>query len=220
VFPPSSSVPYVAPFVALILFLWGGQRLPLGGWEYPLRSLALASILWFVSRRVISLRAAHPLASVGLGVAVFLVWIAPDWAWPGWRSHWLFVNPLTGAVESSVPAGLRNDALVLVSRTIRGALLVPVIEELFWRSWLMRWLVKPEFEHVPLGSYTPFSFWMTAALFAVEHGPFWFVGLLAGIAYNWWMIRTRSLGDCIVAHSVTNGALAAYVLAAGKWEYW
>ena len=73
---------------------------------------------------------------------------------------------------------------------------------------------------MPLGSYAGPSFWITAILFASEHGAYWEVGLLAGIAYNWWMIRTKKLGDCIVAHAVTNGVLSAYVILAGKWEYW
>ena len=76
--------------------------------------------------------------------------------------------------------------------------LVPVLEELFWRGWLMRWLIRPDFEAVRLGTYTHYSFWVTAALFAAEHGPYWDVGLLAGIIYNWWMVRTGRLADCIV----------------------
>ena len=63
-------------------------------------------------------------------------------------------------------------------------------------------------------------FWMTAVLFASEHGPYWDVGLAAGIIYNWWMVRTKSLGDCILAHAVTNGALCIYVVATRHWEYW
>jgi hypothetical protein len=73
---------------------------------------------------------------------------------------------------------------------------------------------------VRLGAYSALSFWATAALFASEHGPYWEVGLLAGIAYGWWMIRTKSLADCILAHGVTNLLLAAYVLLQGRWEYW
>jgi hypothetical protein len=98
--------------------------------------------------------------------------------------------------------------------------LVPIIEELFWRGWLMRWLIDADFRKVPLGSYSGRAFWITALLFASEHGPYWEVGLLAGIAYNWWILRTRTLGDCIIAHAVTNAALSAYVIAAGKWQYW
>ena len=219
-FPPSSPVPYVAPFAALVLLLTVGPMLSLGAWEYPLRVVVLSLLLWFVSRHVISLKTRHFLASAGVGLAVFVIWIGPDLLWPAWRGHWLFQNSLTGSIDSSVPSHLRDNALVLITRTMRAALLVPVIEELFWRSWLMRWLIRPEFEQVSLGTYAPKSFWSTAALFAVEHGPFWLVGLLAGIAYNSWMVRTKSLGDCIVAHAVTNGALSAYVMASGKWEYW
>ena len=57
-------------------------------------------------------------------------------------------------------------------------------------------------------------------LFAAEHGPYWDVGLLTGFIYNWWMIRTKNLWDCIIAHAVTNGALAAWVVLAGQWQYW
>jgi len=63
------------------------------------------------------------------------------------------------------------------------------------------------------------SFWITAVLFGAEHGPYWDVGLLAGILYNWWMVRTGRLADCIVAHAVTNGVLAAYVPSSGRWQY-
>ena len=55
---------------------------------------------------------------------------------------------------------------------------------------------------------------------AVEHGPFWEVGLLCGIIYNWWMRRTRSLGDLMLVHAVTNLALAVYVIVTGRWMFW
>lgn len=112
------------------------------------------------------------------------------------------------------------NPLVLVSRTVRAVIIVPIIEELFWRGWLMRWLIDNDFTKVKLGAYTPLAFWATAVLFASEHGPYWEVGLLAGIAYNWWIIRTRKLGDCMLAHGVTNAILSGYVIVAGKWEYW
>jgi CAAX prenyl protease-like protein len=98
--------------------------------------------------------------------------------------------------------------------------LVPILEELFWRGWLMRWLIDTDFQKVPPGTYTPQAFWLVAVLFASEHGPYWEVGLVAGIVYNWWMVRSRSLADCIVAHAVTNGLLAVYVVSGGHWQYW
>jgi catechol 2,3-dioxygenase-like lactoylglutathione lyase family enzyme len=105
--------------------------------------------------------------------------------------------------------------------TFGSVVLVPPVEELFWRGWLMRWLIRPDnFHAVRLGAYSHYSFWTTAILFAAEHGPYWDVGLIAGVLYNWWMVRTRSLADCTVAHAITNGLLAVYVLYAGHWQYW
>ena len=84
----------------------------------------------------------------------------------------------------------------------------------------MRWIINTDFRQVPMGTYSAQSFWLTAVLFASEHGPYWEVGLIAGVLYNWWMVRTKSLGDCILAHAITNGLLCGYVLMTGKWEYW
>jgi CAAX prenyl protease-like protein len=197
-----------------------GPKLPVGEWEQPLRVILLTAALLFFSRRVIDLRVAAPLASIALGVAVFVVWVGPDYLWPSYRSHWLFQNSITGKLTTTISDSFRASLMVLVFRTIRATILVPIIEELFWRGWLMRWLIDNDFTKVPLGAYRAGAFWTTAALFAAEHGPYWEVGLLAGIAYNYWIVRTKSLGDCILAHAVTNLLLCGYVIFAGKWEYW
>ena len=64
------------------------------------------------------------------------------------------------------------------------------------------------------------SFLIASALFASEHGSYWEVGLAAGLAYNWWIVRTKCLADCILAHAVTNGVLSAYVIFGKQWQYW
>ena len=215
------AIPYILPFAVFLGFLGIRGILPFGaGWEYPIRVITVTAVLLGVSRPVIRLKPRHAARSVGLGLAVFAIWIAPDLLWPAYRGHWLFQNPLTGSARSSLPDGTVTDLLFLTFRIAGTAILVPIIEELFWRAWLMRYLISPDFRNVRLGAYTTMSFWLTALLFASEHGPYWDVGLLAGIAYGWWMIRTRSLADCIVAHAVTNLALAIYVLGSGRWEYW
>ena len=216
------SLPYVAPFAAFALFLVAGPRLPLGQpWESLLRVVVLAAVTWYCARAVpewATPRRAS--ASVGIGLAVFALWVGPDLLFPGYRASPLFQNSLTGSLSSSLPAEALRSPLVLALRTARAALLVPVIEELFWRGWLPRFVQDADFRRVPLGRYTPLAFWATVLLFASEHGPFWDVGIVAGIAYNWWMARTRSLADLVIAHAVTNAALCAYVIATGRWEYW
>jgi CAAX prenyl protease-like protein len=214
------AVPYTVPFLVFVLFLAASHVLPLVWWEYPLRAGLLAAVLVVFSRKTIDLRVPNLTGSLLLGAAIFLVWIAPDLLWPGYRTHWLFENAVTGNATSSIPANFRSEWTVLLSRTIRAAILVPIIEELFWRGWLLRWLIHPDFTTVPLGAYTAKSFWISAVLFASEHGPYWEVGLIAGVAFNWWIIRTKSLGNCILVHVVANAALSAYVIASGRWEYW
>jgi CAAX prenyl protease-like protein len=214
------AVPYVLPFVVFLAFLVLGDVLGLGEWEYPLRVAILGAVLWAFSRHVIDLRPAAWLASTAVGVAVFFLWIAPDALIPGYRSHWLFENSITGKAASSIPGGFHLSTMVLVFRTIRAVIIVPLVEELFWRGWLMRWLIKPDFEAVPLGAFRPAAFWISAVLFASEHGPYWEVGLVAGIVYNLWIVRQKRLADCILAHAVTNAALCAYVIGWGRWEYW
>ena len=148
------------------------------------------------------------------------LWIAPDMLRPGYRDSWLFHNGVTGIARSSLPVNLKSNAFFIAVRVLESAVLVPVVEELFWRGWVMRWAIRSDFESVPVGRYTAVSFWAVAVLFASEHGPYWDVGLIAGVAYNWWCVRTRNLADCVLAHAVTNALLAGYVLLSGQWQYW
>jgi CAAX prenyl protease-like protein len=185
-----------------------------------LRIAVMTVVLWVFSRQVIDLRVRHFAATLAIGIAVFAVWIAPDVLIPGYRHFLLFDNPVTGKAATSLSKSAMLSPAVLALRMIRAVVIVPIVEELFWRAWLMRWMIDVDFESVPLGKYTAVSFWVVALLFASEHGPYWDVGLAAGVIYNWWMVRTRSLGDLILAHAITNFSLSAYVIAAGKWEYW
>jgi CAAX prenyl protease-like protein len=218
---PTSSIPYVVPFVAFLALLTISPYVQfLGQWEFPLGVFILAVILFIVSRHVIDLRVRNWPLTVGLGVAVFALWIAPDVLIPGYREHWLFQNPLTGKLTASFSEEHRQNWLPLSFRVMRAAILVPIIEELFWRAWLLRWLQAHDFASIPLGRWTWSSMLITVALFASEHGPYWDVGIMAGFAYNWLIIRTRSLGDCILAHAITNACLSAWVIATASWEYW
>ena len=169
---------------------------------------------------VLDFRVVNWAGSGAVGLAIFALWIAPDLLFPGYRHSILFENAVTGKIGRSFGPGALADPLVLGLRGLRAVVIVPIVEELFWRGWLMRWLIEPKFENVRLGTYTAASFWVVAVLFASEHGPYWDVGLAAGILFNLWMIRTRSLGDLILSHAVANLSLSAYVIAAGKWEYW
>jgi CAAX prenyl protease-like protein len=215
------TLPYVVPFGAVIGLLALRPFLHLSPLiEQVVWIVVMTATLAFEARPVLDYRVKRWGGSLLLGIAVCVIWIAPDRIFPGYHAHWLFTNSITGSVISSLPESSRSDLTVLILRTVRAAVFVPIAEELFWRGWLMRWIISPDVQAVPLGAWSARAFWIVAVLFAAEHGPLWDVGLVAGVLYNWWMVRTKSLGDVILAHGITNACLSAYVVLAGRWEYW
>ena len=212
------ATPWVLPIAVFIALLMLQQIVPVPA---AVRFLVSTGTIVAVSRKPLRGRPARPMLSILLGLAVFAIWVGPDEIFPGWHESVLFNNPLVGHPAGNTPPASQHDPVFLFFRIAVSVVAVPILEELFWRGWLMRWLIDSNnFERVPLGTYAPAAFWIVAALFATEHGSYWDVGFAAGIVYNWWMVRTRSLWDCILAHAVTNGALAAYVVLAGQWQYW
>lgn len=216
----AATIGYVAPFAAFVGLLELEHLLSIPPVIFfPLRFAIVLTLLLTVARPYIQLRPAHPWSSIVIGIAVFLIWVGPDILFH-YRHHWLFENSLLGSATSTMPPDLKATPWFLMIRAVSSFTLVPILEELFWRGWMMRYLIDAEFLKVPLGQYTRFSFWVVAVLFASEHGAFWEVGLAAGIIYNWWLIRCRNLADCILAHAVTNAVLAVYVVKADQWQYW
>ncbi len=211
---------YTAPFLVFVALLALERALGLNPvWAYPLRLAAVIATLAAFSRPLLKFRLALPAASIGVGLLVFAIWVAPDTLFH-YRHHWLFDNPLMRVAAGALSKELQGSFRFLAIRIAGSALVVPVVEELFWRGWLMRWAMDRDWQKIPLGTYRAGSFWLVAVLFATEHGPYWEVGLAAGVIYNWWLVRTKSLGDCILAHAITNLALGIYVVAAGQWQYW
>jgi len=189
-------------------------------WEWPVQVLVVSVVCFLTWPPGMSLRPSRSLASIAIGALVFFLWIAPERISPHYRSLPWFSNAVLGHVGSSLRPEALKSGWVLFWRTVRASTIVPIAEELFWRAWLMRWLINNDFQKVPLGAYLPMAFWLTALFFGLEHGPYWDVGLITGAIYNFWMIRSKSLGNCILMHAVTNLLLSIYVIAYGQWQYW
>jgi len=212
------AVPYVLPFVVFIGVLALQSLVPV---PVSVRLVLSLAAIFAVSLPALQGRSSKPILSILLGLAVFAIWVGPDVLLPNWHHFILFDNGIMGHPAGNTPPASKGDPIFLIIRIAVSVIAVPILEELFWRGWLMRWLIDShDFTRIPLGTYAPNAFWLVAVLFALEHGSFWDVGLITGIIYNWWMVRTRNLWDCILMHAVTNGALAAYVVVGGHWQYW
>ena len=208
---------YVLPFVVFVLFLSINSFFPV---PQAFRFFAILGLLLLVSRGLLPSRPSRPLASVLLGIAVFFIWIAPDVLFAGYRDSILFSNSLVGHPQGATSAEDKINITFLIFRVLSSVVTIPVIEELFWRGWLMRWIIDRHFTRISIGTYHLEAFAIVALLFASEHGSFWDVGLAAGIIYNWWAVRTRNLTDCVLSHAVTNACLAVYVIGWHQWQYW
>ena len=104
-------------------------------------------------------------------------------------------------------------------RLLGLVVLVPVFEELFWRSFLIRWLIADDFTRVPIGRVTPMAAAVSSVVFGAVH-PEWLPGVLTGLCWAWLVWRTKSLSACVVSHATANLALGLYVLATGQWKFW
>lgn len=189
-------------------------------WEAPVRVLVLGAVCVFCWPRVCPVKPLLPWQSVLAGIAVFVLWIAPELVDRNYRELLPFNNGLVGHIHSSMPPGALTNPWTIFWRFARAVLIVPIVEELFWRAWLMRWLIDSSFQRVPLGTFQLSSFLIVAVFFGFEHGPYWDVGLLGGLIYNLWMVRTKSLSDCVLMHAVTNACLSVYIVSTGQWQYW
>ncbi len=185
-------------------------------WLYPLKAglvaLALA-VLWrhYTELRPVALPLKYTMLSVAVGLVVFVLWINLD---AGWM---LMGEPGQGYNPTGEDG--RIDWLLVAFRIAGAALVVPLMEELFWRSFIQRWVQQTDFLALAPSQIGLKALLIASALFAVEHLQ-WFAGLVAGLAYGWLYIRTRSLWAPIIAHAVTNGVLGAYVVATGQWSFW
>ena len=133
---------YTVPFAGFLFFLVLADWVPLNPyWDAPLRVILLGLLCWLCWPRDQKLAPNRWMQSTIVGIAVFLLWIAPEVLIPGWRMLPPFHNSVVGAVHSSLPGDALRSPWVLTWRTARAALIVPVVEELFGRSSLMRWLI-------------------------------------------------------------------------------
>ena len=104
-------------------------------------------------------------------------------------------------------------------RMLGIAVVVPLVEELFWRGFLLRWLVDPEWERVPLGYFTFSSCALVTLMFTLAH-PEWIAAAIYCLLINALLYWKKDLWQCVVAHSVSNLVLALYVLQTGAWGLW
>ncbi len=220
----------IIPFAVFMLFIGLQQILEwtvVKGWLdltaqqmlylYPIKALLVTGLLIFFWRKYTELHFAdfknltHTVASIFLGLLVFILWINMDWG-----------IATFGESKGFDPFLIDDDTtrnLMIFSRIFGAALVVPIMEELFWRSFMLRYIITANFTTIRIGTYTLTSFVICAVLFGLEHNLF-LAGIMAGVSYSLLLYWTKSIFQCILAHAVTNLVLGIYVLQTGYWQFW
>jgi CAAX prenyl protease-like protein len=226
--PQPDAVPYVVPLFAYVAAGGLEAYLPQAGGQaslfwYPLAyaaKLALVTILACHYRATWRDFRPRPTPLV-VALAIlcgFLVW----GLWVGLDGHYPSLTFLPGqrrvGFDPTTMAPGPRWAFILV-RLLGLVVVVPVIEELFWRSFLLRWLIDVDFARVPIGRVTPLAAAVSSLFFALVH-PEWLPALLTGLLWAGLLWKTKSLSACAISHATANLALGLYVLATAQWKYW
>lgn len=212
----------VIPFAVYMLFMAGvdviGAIVPEGfdlRWLYGVKVGLVAYLLWTLRKHYIELGGLSLLSlkswlsAISIGVLVFVAWINLD-------APWMLLG---GPSQGFNPGQGVEACLLMVTRIVGAALVVPLMEELFWRSFLMRWIQNQDFLKVEPATVGAVALLVSSLLFAIEHN-LWFAGLVAGLAYGLLYIRSRTIWMPIIAHAVTNGVLGVWIIYTGNWHYW
>jgi CAAX prenyl protease-like protein len=182
---------------------------------YAIKIAAVAASLVFWKRTLRDIQPSWSVLapSVLIGVGVFVAWVGIDAIVP---------YPHLGERIGFDPFSLQSSAARLAFLALRFCglvLVVPVMEELFWRSFLLRWATNADFLPVPMGTFSFSAFGLMVAASAVAHTE-WLVAALTSVVFALWLRRTRSLFAAVVAHAAANGALGVYIIRAHEWKYW
>jgi len=183
-------------------------------WVNPLQTIVCGALILHWRRYYDFSRPRQPILALIVGVVVLVIWIAPQ-AFLGFSGRYDGFDPFF--FGASGPAFWLNISL----RFLKLAVVVPIIEEIFWRGFLLRWVIDVDFTRVPFGTFSWPSFLAVTAGFVLEHQMSdWPAAVFTGMLYNFIAYRTKSLTACILSHAATNLLLGVYVLHTGQWGFW
>ena len=215
-FAASPVVARVAPFlIFLALTVCQGKFGAASAyWFYFAKTIVGAWLIWEMRPFVAEMRWAFSWEAILAGIAVFAIWVGLD---PFYRHLGKFGAPWNP--NEQFGNGSTLAWLMMVTRIFGSTFFVPPLEEVFYRSFLYRYLARQNFLSVPLNQFLPWPFLATAAVFGFSHSE-WLAGILCGMAYQWLVLRKNRLGDAMTAHAITNFLLGVWVVWKGAWNFW
>jgi len=243
--PPTDrrTIAYTLPFVVFMAFLGIPELLSMVGlnlgeqnpqqfkfWMYVGQTVTALAVLAYVWKDVQFGPVRGILLATGCGILGIVVWLLPGHLFhslsmnDGWWKYLGFAARVDGFNPSEVAEGGRGFYWCVVGlRFLRLVIVVPLVEELFWRGFLMRYLndLDGDYWQVPFGTFHQRSLIGVTLAFVLVHSS---VDYLAAAVFGFLMyvvaVRTKSLAACLVMHGVANLILGVYVMSTQQWGYW
>jgi exosortase E/protease (VPEID-CTERM system) len=211
--PANPTAAYLVPCLVLIasVMITSAFNPPGFDYLYPLRVVAVCLALLCYTGDYAKLSWSWSWSAILIGTVVFLIWMALE-PTPAEDANAQFAEHLWD-MPSAGSIGW------LIFRVVGSVATVPIAEELAFRGYLPRRIISARFEELPPGTFTWVSFLASSAIFGLEHGR-WLAGMIAGMLFAIALYRRGRITDAILAHAVTNGLIAVYVLGTGSWYLW
>lgn len=214
----------IAPFALFIALLIVRSTAPADGawgfdaqWLYGVSVAAAGAVLALFWREYGELTrqtlpdARQGLLAIAAGLIVFVLWVNLD-------APWMAIGVPSAPFEPLTAAGAIGWPHVTI-RFIGATLLVPLMEELFWRSFLMRWIERPVFQGLDPRRVGVRAIVLSTFVFTLAH-TLWLAAAIAGLVYALLYVKTGKLWVAVIAHAVTNGALGVWVITTASWRFW
>lgn len=209
--PRNPAAPYLFPLLSILAAGIVAHAMSAGFDSlYPLRLAAGVVVLWMCRHSFGALDWRASWRGPLVGGIVFLVWIV--------CARKLLAPASMPEALAAMPPGARFAWIAC--RAAAAVVTVPIAEELAYRGFLMRRLVRPDFEAVSWRQVGWPALCISAVAFGLVHGSLWLPGILTGLAYGILMRHSGKIGECILAHATTNALLAVCVLIGGQWQLW
>lgn len=183
-------------------------------WFYFAKTLVGAWLIFEMRPHVSEMRWAISWEAIVVGIVIFAIWVGLDGYYPKIFKSGSTGNP-SDVFDPHSPLPMFFNIVHILGMT----LVVPPLEEVFYRSFVYRYIASPNFLAVPFNRFVPLPFFATIALFGFSHAE-WLPGILCGAAYQWLVIRKNRLGDAMTAHAITNLLLGLYIVWKGAWHFW
>jgi CAAX prenyl protease-like protein len=199
---------------------------------YPVQTLVtLALLVYYWRCYTFNLSWKWSLISILFGVIGIGFWLLPTTLY----DHWGMTQTPSGVLgflgvaarREGFDPGLFQDPCawwtVVLLRFLRAVVVVALVEEIFWRGFLMRFVCDWEgnYWQQPFGRAHWKSFLIITGLFMSAHASVDYAGTFVYGTFTYLLcVWSKSLGACVIMHATANLLMGGYIMAYGKYGLW